>query len=168
MLVGYVQNRTLKPLLGGKLDPEAAAINEKLLSKSLAKIEIFWLKGDDYTMASCQTYSAHDFVVKTAITVENTFAAAAYMANEAVTRRTYTYRRVATSVEDSAIAATKIQYVFRSFLVYAGNYPVTKYISKKSVDCVERTGEVAIIGEGSSSEETSYCNISVLAGLVDR
>ncbi|XP_074333881.1 glutathione S-transferase T1-like [Apium graveolens] len=33
--VGYVQNRTLKPLLGGKLDPEAAAVNEKLLSKSL-------------------------------------------------------------------------------------------------------------------------------------
>ncbi|XP_074334694.1 glutathione S-transferase T1-like isoform X1 [Apium graveolens] len=44
--VGYVQNRTLKPLLGGKLDPEATAVNEKLLSKSLAKIENFWLKGD--------------------------------------------------------------------------------------------------------------------------
>ncbi|XP_074333889.1 glutathione S-transferase T1-like [Apium graveolens] len=37
--VGYVQNRTLKPLFGGKFDPEAAAVNEKLLSKSLAKIE---------------------------------------------------------------------------------------------------------------------------------
>ncbi|XP_074334696.1 glutathione S-transferase T1-like [Apium graveolens] len=43
--VGYVQNRTLKPILGGKLDPEAA-VNEKLLSKSLAKIENLWLKRD--------------------------------------------------------------------------------------------------------------------------
>lgn len=44
--VGYVQNRTLRPLLGGKSDLETAAVSEKLLSKSLAKIENFWLKGD--------------------------------------------------------------------------------------------------------------------------
>lgn len=43
---GYVQNRTLRPLLGGKMDLEAAAVNEKLLSKSIAKIENFWLQGE--------------------------------------------------------------------------------------------------------------------------
>ncbi|KAL8106837.1 hypothetical protein AgCh_023575 [Apium graveolens] len=44
--VGYVQNRTLKPLLEGKLDREVVAVNEKLLSKSLATIENFWFKVD--------------------------------------------------------------------------------------------------------------------------
>ncbi|KAL8106853.1 hypothetical protein AgCh_023591 [Apium graveolens] len=43
---GYVQNRTLKPLLEGKLDPQAAAVNEKLMSKYLAKIEFLCLKVD--------------------------------------------------------------------------------------------------------------------------
>ncbi|WOG85851.1 hypothetical protein DCAR_0105044 [Daucus carota subsp. sativus] len=43
---GYVLDSRLRPLLGGKLNLEAAAVNEKLLSKSLAKIETFWLRGD--------------------------------------------------------------------------------------------------------------------------
>ncbi|XP_074333581.1 glutathione S-transferase T1-like [Apium graveolens] len=58
--VGYVQNRTLKPLLGGKLDPEAAVVNEKLLSKSLAKIKNFWLKGDGkFLLGNFQPSIAH-------------------------------------------------------------------------------------------------------------
>lgn len=41
------------------------------------------------------------------------------------------------------------------------------YTGKKSIVCIERTGEVTGTGEGESSEETGYCNISVLAGLAD-
>lgn len=64
-----------------------------------------------------------------ATSIKDTAAAAdatAQMANEAATRLTYTSPLVATSVEDTA--ATKIQSVFRSFLVCAVNYSVTNYI----------------------------------------
>ena len=39
-------NTVLAPLFGRPLNPQAAAEAEKLLSKSLSKIESFWLKGN--------------------------------------------------------------------------------------------------------------------------
>ncbi|GMN32162.1 hypothetical protein TIFTF001_003544 [Ficus carica] len=42
----YVINMVLGPALGLRLDPQAAAEAEKLLSSSLSKIESVWLKGN--------------------------------------------------------------------------------------------------------------------------
>lgn len=39
-------NSRTAPLLRRKLNLEAAVLNKKVLSKSLAKIETFWLNGD--------------------------------------------------------------------------------------------------------------------------
>ncbi|XP_057978345.1 glutathione S-transferase T1 [Malania oleifera] len=44
--VTLVQNTALAPVLGRPLNLEAAAEAEKVLFKSLSKIESFWLKGD--------------------------------------------------------------------------------------------------------------------------
>ncbi|XP_010553511.1 PREDICTED: glutathione S-transferase T1 [Tarenaya hassleriana] len=44
---GYVLNTVLAPSLGLPLNPRAAAEAEKLLSKSLSKLETFWLKGSN-------------------------------------------------------------------------------------------------------------------------
>lgn len=41
----FVLNKKLAPALGLPLNPEAAAEAEKILSKSLSQIELFWLKG---------------------------------------------------------------------------------------------------------------------------
>ncbi|XP_031255948.1 glutathione S-transferase T1-like [Pistacia vera] len=44
--VKFVQNVALGPALGLPLNPEAAALGEKILSAALDKIESFWLKGN--------------------------------------------------------------------------------------------------------------------------
>jgi hypothetical protein len=43
---GLILNSLLAPVFGLPLNPQAAAVSEKLLSLSLSKIESIWLKGN--------------------------------------------------------------------------------------------------------------------------